>query len=278
MTHIVKDKRSIIMFNKVKTLHNYKLLSLDGEIGSVKDFYFDDKNWTIRHLIADTGNWLTGRQVLISPYALKTVNKNERHIAVNLTKKQIEESPSLDADKPVSQQFEMSYYEYYGWPIYWCGSYMWGDFPSITHNPKDWKMSDEAKKRWDLNLRSTHEVSGYNVKAKDGEIGHIEDFIIDDETWAIRYLIIDTQNWWPGKKVLLSPKWINRVSWGESKAFIDLPRETIKQAPEYTNGALLSREYEKQLHHHYNRQGYWVDETAINEHPLGAGMESPRKG
>lgn len=260
MTYIIKDKRGTTMLIKTKALAGYKLHCLDGEIGKVDEFYFDDKHWTIRYLVANTGNWLTGRQVLISPYALKAVDKGGQTIAVNLTKKQIEESPSLDTDKPVSQQFEMSYYGYYGWPAYWGGTFMWGNYPSIMRDPEQWKNTPQEHKTWDLNLRSTHEVRGYHIQAKDGEIGHIEDFIIDDETWAIRYLIIDTQNWWPGKKVLLSPKWINRVSWGESKAFIDLPRDTIKQSPEYTDGALLSRDYETELHHHYKRQGYWAEE------------------
>jgi uncharacterized protein YrrD len=246
------------MLIKNKTLAGYKLNCLDGEIGNVEEFYFDDKHWTVRYLVADTGNWLTGRQVLISPYALKAVNKEQQHISVALTKKQIEESPSLDSDKPVSRQFEMSYYGYYGWPTYWAGSYMWGNYPSMMRDPEQSKKTVEEKKTWDLNLRSTHEVTGYHIQAKDGEIGHIEDFIIDDETWAIRYLIIATQNWWPGKRVLLSPKWIHRVSWNDSKAFIDLPRDTIKQSPEYTDGALLSRDYETELHHHYKQQEYWA--------------------
>jgi uncharacterized protein YrrD len=254
------------MLNKAKTLKGYTLNSLDGEIGKVNEFYFDDKHWTIRHLVADAGNWLTGRQVLISPYALKVVNKDEQYISVNLTKKQIEDSPSLETDKPVSQQFEHAYYDFFGWPRYWSGAYRWGDYPSIARDPEQWKTTTQEKKKWDLNLRSTHEVSGYHIQAKDGEIGHVEDFIIDDETWAIRYLVINTQNWWPGKKVLVSPQWIGRVSWGESKVFVNLSRETVKQSPEYTDWALLSRDYEIELHHHYNRQGYWAVETAVKEH------------
>jgi hypothetical protein len=253
------------MLIKTKTLTGYKLHSLDGEIGKVDEFYFDDKHWTVRYLVANTGNWLTGRQVLISPYALKAVDQDGQTIAVNLTKKQIEESPSLDTDKPVSRQFEENYYGYYGWPMYWGGSFMWGNYPSIVRDPEQWKMAAREKKTWDLNLRSTHEVTGYHIQAKDGEIGHIEDFIIDEEMWAIRYLIIDTQNWWPGKRVLLSPKWINRISWSKSKAFIDLPRETIKQSPEYIDGDRLSRDYEMELHHHYKRKGYWAEEDVGKE-------------
>jgi uncharacterized protein YrrD len=247
------------MLSKAKTLKDYKLDSLDGEIGKVKEFYFDDRHWAIRYLVADTGNWLMGRQVLISPYALVDVNKDEKHIAVNLTKRQIEGSPSLNSDKPVSRQFEEAYYGYYGWPMYWGGPNMWGYYPSIVRDREKWRVTTPGKKAWDPHLRSTHDVSGHHIQATDGEIGHVEDFIIDDETWAIRYLIIDTQNWWPGKKVLISPQWIERVSWGESKVFVNLPRETIKQSPEYTEEPLLNRDYETRLHRHYNRQGYWIE-------------------
>ena len=254
------------MFYNAKTLHNYKLKSRDGEIGSVKDFYFDDHHWAIRYLVAETGTWLNDKQVLTSPYALKAVTPEDKIIAVNFTRKQIEDSPSLDTDRPVSRQFEGAYYGYYGWPIYWSGAYMWGGYPYLNRNPQEWKEDNEHKKTWDPHLRSTHKVSGYGIHATDGEIGHIEDLIIDEETWAIRYLIIDTRNWWPGKKVLLSPKWINRVSWSKLKAFIDLARETIKLSPEYTNGALLSRDYETELHRHYKRPGYWDEEHAHVEH------------
>jgi hypothetical protein len=254
------------MLNKAKTLKGYKLDSFDGEIGTVKEFYFDDHHWTIRYLVANTGAWLMDRQVLISPYALVAVNKEEQYITVDLTKKQIEDSPSLNSDKPVSRQFENDYYGYFGWPLYWSGRYMWGAYPYIVRDREKWRESTQGGKAWDPNLRSTSTVNGYYIQAADGEIGHVEDFIVDDETWAIRYLIVDTRNWWPGKKVLISPKWIERVSWSESKVFVNLTRETIKQSPEYTEESLITRDYETGLHRHYDRQGYWVDEPAAKEH------------
>ena len=250
------------MLNKVGTLKGYKLDSLDGEIGSVKEFYFDDQHWTIRYLVADSGNWLTGRQVLISPYALGFVDREKQSVSINLTNKQIEESPSLASDQPVSRQFELSYYGYYGWPAYWDGPYMWGPYPNLVRDQEKWRGHTRGERAWDPHLRSTAAVTGYHIQALDGEIGHVEDFIVDDDTWAIRYLVVDTQNWWGGKKVLVAPQWIERVSWGESKVFIDLYREAIKQSPEYTEGSLLTREYEAILHGHYSRHGYWVDRPA----------------
>jgi hypothetical protein len=242
--------------------------SLDGEIGTVTEFYFDDQHWTIRYLVADTGNWLVGRQVLISPHSLVDANKGEQRIAVNLTKKQIEDSPSLDSDKPVSRQFEEDYYGYYGWPMYWGSPYLGGiwESPYVVRDLQYWRECIKGEKAWDPHLRSIHDVSGHYVQAADGEIGHVEDFIIDDEVWAIRYLVIDTRNWWPGKKVLISTQWIERVSWSESKVFINLIRETIKRSPEYTEEALLTRDYESGLHSHYNRQGYWITEQSATKH------------
>jgi hypothetical protein len=254
------------MLIKAKTLEGYKLDSLDGEIGKVKEFYFDDRHWIIRYLAANTGNWLTGRQVLISPYALVAVNSEEQNIAIDLTKKQIGDSPSLESHKPVSHQFEQAYYGYYGYPAYWGGLYGWGAYPYIERNRGQWKKASKGEKAWDPHLRSTVGVSGHHIQALDGEVGHVEDFIIDDETWAIRYLIVDTHNWWPGKKVLVSPQWIERVSWGERKVFVNLSRDAIKRSPEFTEESLLTRDYEIGLHGHYNRKGYWVDEVAAKEH------------
>ena len=251
------------MLSKVKTLKGYRLDALDeqdGKIGKVKEFYFDDRFWTIRYLVAETGTWLASRQVLISPYALVAIFNEEKTIDVTLTKKQIENSPSMDTDKPVSRQFEDSYYGYYDIPTYWVGPHRWGYYPYIERDHGQWKTSNPAQKTWDSHLRSTHVVGSYNIQALDGDIGHVEDFIVDDETWAIRYLIINTGTWWPGKKVLISTQWIERVSWDQSKVFIKLSREAIKQSPEYTDESLLTRDYEIGLHGHYNRKGYWVDE------------------
>jgi len=254
------------VLSKAKTLNGYKLTGFDGDIGKVRDFFFDDHYWAIRYLVADTGNWLTGRQVLISPHALVSVITGERHIAVNLTRKQIEGSPSLNSDKPVSRQFEEAYYGYYGWPVYWAGPYMWGTYPYVVRDHAKWRVSTEGDKIWDPHLRSMCAVDGHHVHASDGEIGHVADFVVDDEIWAIRYLIIDTRNWWPGKKVLVPPQWIGRVSWSESKVFVNVSREAVRQSPEYTEESLLTRDYEACLHRHYNRQGYWTDVPSLEEH------------
>jgi sporulation protein YlmC with PRC-barrel domain len=249
------------MLHKAKTLKGYKLHCLDGEIGEVKEFYFDDHYWTVRYMVADPENWLKERLVLISPYALTAVNIEGKYIKINLTKMQIEDSPSLFSDQPVSQQFEETYYGYYGWPMYWIGPYIWGKSQKIERDFEKSKESYIDENKWDPNLRSTHEVSSYHIQATDGEIGHVEDFIIDDETWEIRYLIIKTHDWWYGKKILISPRWIEHISWETWKVFVNLSRDIIKRSPEYNEETLLTREYETGLHQHYNIKGYWVDDS-----------------
>jgi len=250
------------MLIKVKALKGYSLRSLDGDIGSAREFFFDDQYWTIRYLVANTSSWLTGRSVLISPYSLTEVNQDVQEVSVLLTKKQIEDSPSIDSDEPVSRQYEGTYNGYYGYPNYWGGPYAWGSYPYLERDRSRWGPSILDDIGGDPDLRSTNEVTGYNLLATDGEIGHIDDFILDDETWTIRYLIVATRNWWPGRKVLISPKWIQNVSWEEREVAIDLSREAIKAAPEYTDESLLTRDYERFLYGYYDREGYWVDEYA----------------
>ena len=252
------------MLDTAKSLKGYRLQATDGTLGKVEEFYFDDKHWAVRYLVADTGDWLTGRQVLISPHALTAVDRQARTVSIHLTKKKIAESPSLDSDKPVSKQFEESYYVYYGWPMYWSGPFMWGAYPYLLPGPGKVREVDGRHDAWDPNLRSTRHVTGFTVVASDGEIGHVDDFVIDDETWAIRYLVVATHNWWPGKKVLISPRWIESINsdhMGTMK--IDLSREAIKSSPEYKEAALLTRGHETALHLHYKRPEYWKEEKSV---------------
>jgi hypothetical protein len=245
------------MLDKAKILKGYKLHALDGEIGSVDEFYFDDKHWTVRYLVVDTGSWLMGREVLISPYSVSSVDRNSKTISVNLTKKQIEDSPPLESHKPVSRQYEDSYYAYYGWPSYWDGPYAWGAYSYASEARDHWDRVHRNEANGDRNLRSTKDVTGHFIQASDGEIGHVEDFVVDDDSWTIRYLVVDTQNWWPGKKVLISPLWIESISWLDAKVYVLMSKEDIRKSPEYTENALLERGYENLLHKHYDREGYW---------------------
>lgn len=267
------------MLRSINNLQGRGIRATDGDIGSVDQFFFDDETWTVRYLVVDTGDWLPGRQVLISPIALGDADREAETLRVSLTKQQINDSPDIDTDKPISRQHEAEYFGYYGYPPYWYGGGLWGasgypigmampptglGYPDrvgvATGYAESGAAADAARSedQGDPNLRSTNEVIGYYIEAADGDIGHVEDFIIDDESWAIRYMVIDTVNWWSGKKVVVAPQWIKSVSWGESKVHVDLTREKIKQAPEYDPSVMVNRGYENKLYDHYERRKYFV--------------------
>jgi uncharacterized protein YrrD len=248
------------MLDMVTAMKGYKLNSADGDIGTAKQFYFDDQYWTVRYLVADTGNWLRGREVLISPYAVNAVSAAKQQMFVTLTKKQLEESPGLGSDLPVSRQYEEDYYGYFGWPTYWNGPYVWGLYPDISRDPEAWRAEKKATESWDPHLRSTNEVEGYDVEASDGHVGKISDFVIDDQSWTIRYLVVETGTWFSGKKVLVPPTWTDRISWSDKKVMVDVSRSKIEHATVFTGKEMLTREFERDLYKHYDRKGYWTDE------------------
>jgi hypothetical protein len=242
----------------ISDLKGYAIGAKDGDIGAVDDFLFDDELWTIRYLVADTAKWLPGRRVLISPIALGHVETDEKRISVSLTREQVKNSPDLDS-RDISREHEMSYYDYYGWPYYWIGGAVWGLGTVPGNLAQEKKLPAEAPLQpgEEPHLRSAKEVTGYYIEAKDGDIGHVEDFVIDDESWEIRYMIVDTKNWWPGKKVLISPEWIETVSWSDSRVYVELSRDSIQSGPEF-DPKNLNRDYETRLHKHYDRPGYWI--------------------
>ena len=224
------------MLQSIKQVCGDKIGASDGEIGQVKDFYFDDKRWVVRYMVADTGNWLTGRQVLISPHAFKSLYQGGKVLIVNLTKKQIENSPSIDLHKPVSRQYEEEYYRYYGWPDYWQGDGIWGmsGFPIVTEGSKPSSNEPRTKnyekpEHFDTHLRSAQAIIGYQIQAGEDIVGSVTDFMMDDKSWVIDQFVVNTGNRFTGKKVLLSPSQINRISYEESKVFVNLTKEAIAE-------------------------------------------------
>jgi len=226
------------MLRSIKQLYGNKLGASDGDIGHVKDFYFDDKNWAIRYLVADTGTWLPGRQVLISPYSLGRLDQAEKILRVNLTRKQVENSPSIGAHKPVSRQYEEKYYRYYGWPYYWEGSGLWGmsgfpilELPAKPLPGKTTTAIGPQPERADAHLRSAQAVNGYHLRTGDGIIGHVCDFMMDAGTWAIGQLAIKIGHRFSGKEMLILTKDVDRISYEESTVFATLTGEAAAQSP-----------------------------------------------
>jgi len=255
------------MLCKVGDLMSYVLRATDGELGSVEDFYFDDESWTIRYLVVELGKWLPGRKVLISPIAVRAADHDSKKLDVSLTKNQVENSPDIDTHKPISRQQERHIYDYYGYPYYWPAPSFAGPITFPVGLPEDRprvpetasREFTEAQKRQvsqDFHLRSVREIRTYYVHASDGDIGHVDDVVVDDQDWVLRYVIIDTKNWWPGKKVLVSTKWIKHVSWSDSAVYFDISREAIKSSPEYDPSAPLGRDYEERPHDHHKRPHY----------------------
>ena len=223
------------MLHNLKQIRGHKLAASDGTIGHVKDFYFDDKTWAIRYLVADTGSWLTGRQVLLSPYAFGPLDQDGKILKINLTKKQIENSPSIDAHRPVSRQYEENYYNYYGWPGYWQGDGLWGasDYPVFTPSPRSYDLQSYDYPKWDdIHLRSVNKVTGYDIQATDGTLGSVSGFLVDQKKWVIRELAVETGHWYSGKEILLTPGKIERISYPESKVYVTLTKSDLERTEE----------------------------------------------
>jgi uncharacterized protein YrrD len=251
------------MLRSLNSILKYKINATDGDLGKIHDVYFDDREWRVRYLVADTGRWLTGRRVLLSPVAVGSADWAARQVHVNLTKGQVEESPGIEAHEPVSRKKEKEITNYYGWPVYWGPLGVEGA-PTLAEEKaraataagEETSASADSKED-DATLRSMKEVTGYHIEAADGEIGHVEDFIADEEDWTIRYVVIDTRNWLPGKKVLIAPWMIRSVRWHETTVHLDMSRDQVQAAPEYDPSAPVNREYETRLYDYYGRPAYW---------------------
>lgn len=272
------------MLRNTKDLENCAIRATDGQIGHVKDFYFDDDAWVIRYFVVNAGSWLASRQVLISPISVHHPDWIERTLPVGLTKHQVKNSPDIDTDKPVSRQNEEQTLGHYGYPNYWGGGGMWGEgmypyamVPNYSGDGPDrldraernreqeafLRAERERHRNDDPHLRSCKAVTGYHIHATDGEIGHVAGYLVDDETWAILYLVVDTSNWWVGHKVLIAPAWISGVHWSNETVSINLSRESVKGAPVYDPSAIWSRELDRSLYQHYGRPGYWAGSAVL---------------
>jgi uncharacterized protein YrrD len=248
------------MLYNVKSLVGFTIGATDGEIGKVEEFYFDDETWTIRYLVVKTGGWLSGRKVLISPSAVNQPDWENEIFPVSLTKEQVKNSPDIDTDKPVSRQQEIELYSHYAWPYYGIagvGFYGGIGMTGMAETRAPLKESISAQnpdtQSGDPHLRSTSEVKGYQIHATDGEIGEVEDFIMDDNSWTMRFMVVDTGNWFPGKKVLISPRWIRDMKWANSAVYVDLPADAIKNSPEYDFSKPIPEVYEIDLYAYYGR-------------------------
>jgi hypothetical protein len=219
-----------------KQLCGHRLAALDGDIGHIRDFYFDDNIWVVRYAVADTGSWLGGRLVLLSPHAFGKLDPGDKTLQINLRKKQIEDSPAIGSHKPVSRQDEVEYYRHYGWPAYWAGDAMWGmgGFPVLVPEaPDESKAPRIYYHRDDKHLQSTRDVTGYPIQAVDGVIGKVSSFLVDDRSWAIRDVVVEAGHWYSGKEIRIPIGQIERISYRETKVIVTLTKAEIERTAEH---------------------------------------------
>jgi hypothetical protein len=240
------------MLRSTKEILGYTIGASDGELGGVHDVFFDDSEWVVRYLAVDTRKWLPGRKVLIAPVALGSPNWEHRVLPVGLTKEEVRNSPKIDSERPISRRQEEELYAHYQWVPYWGGG-----IAAPSPNEPQALRTIHAKKKGDPHLRSVREVLVYAVHAADGNIGEAHDFVLDDEEWAVRYLVVDTHPWLPGRQVLVSPAWIGDIKWAERSVRLDLTQQQVKDSPEYDPSAPVNRQYEKRLYDYYGRPRYW---------------------
>jgi uncharacterized protein YrrD len=294
------------MLRRAHGLIGAKIQAVDGDMGHVDDFYFDDLEWIVRYMIVRTGSWFSEKQVMLSPTVVRDVVWEEEALYVDLTQDQVKSSPDLDLAKPVTREQEIELARYYRWPAYWpagaaagigtmgapgAGIFPMGVAPTDTRGAnvpseivndisstdisnanllnQDEANTAETKAEAELNraaqaqglhheLHGVKEVTGYQLAATDGDIGHVDDFFIDEESWQINYLLVDTGGWLSGRKVLISPKWITEIRWEDSDVRVNATREQVKNSPEYNPHGTIDRRYESDLHTHYGFPPYWA--------------------
>jgi hypothetical protein len=247
----------------------------DGEVGVVKDFLFDDKTWKIRWMAVEAGDWLPGRRrVFIHPSAIAPFELSPKpslpmmsspatlRLTVKLARAQIEAGPHADEGAPVTKDMEGLLYDYYGWDPYWGGSPFGG---SPLANAEAQIVEQAAQRNGEAHippldggdhLHSVAEFKGYTVHALDGDIGHIENCLVDDANWDIRYLVIATRNWWPGKIVQLAPYAVKDIDWFGEHINMNVTRDQVRSAPAWDPLAMANEVSEADLHRHFGWPGY----------------------
>ncbi len=256
------------MMHTLNDLDDFVIHATDGHIGKVKDFYFDDRRWVIRYLVVEIGSASKSHKVLLSPAVIKHLNREDKTLTVDMSVSEINASPHIDTERTAAMQYEIDYLSYYGYAFYWGNNLQSslssldeaGDISGQTLNSdaQDIFLAIDSARRMygDRHLRSCYEIVDYHIQALDGEIGHLESILIDEDTWTVQYCIANTSNWWLGQQVLITPQAIKDISWGSTKIYVDMTRQQIKEAPLFDPSAPANRERELGVYLHYERGGY----------------------
>jgi sporulation protein YlmC with PRC-barrel domain len=260
------------MLLSAQELQGYAIHARDGDLGKVRTFYFDEEEWCIHSMVADTASWFSGKYVLLPTDVLGQPDLLEQRLSVDLTQEEVRNSPEVPKHTAASGYEGTTMRTYAGSNVYWSTDPF--VLSSVAARPASMPIPaapaavDTAPRPADMQgrggvLHSTRDIMNYYIQATDGQIGHVEDFVIDTATWHIRYMVVDTRNWWPGKKVLVSPLWIDHIDWDTTQVTVNLSRERIKSSPEYDVSVPLDRSYETRLFDHYSRPKYWSDDHSV---------------
>ena len=218
------------MLHNVSDLRGDKIAARDGEIGKLDQVYFDDEAWRVRYFVVDTGGWLSGRKVLVSPVSIDRSKSNEHAIAVGLSRDQVEHSPGIEADKPVDRQLEEAHARHYGYSLYWASPELAGTTALERSGDSARELKKAERKAERSHLRSSDEVIGYSIQALDGKVGHVEDLRLDDRNWAVSDLVVDTRDWLPGRKVLVPPSAVENIDWSTREVRLRMSRADVERS------------------------------------------------
>ncbi|HTL47849.1 MAG TPA: hypothetical protein VL688_07275 [Verrucomicrobiae bacterium] len=243
------------MFITLKSLRHFTLRAKDGAIGSIEDYYFDDREWILRHFVIETGHWLGRKQVLLSPSVFKVPDELMARLETPLTEEEIRRSPLKGDRKPASHRQEAPLGRYIEWPFWLAGLHASDEG---THPVKGRKTSEA-----DPHLCSYEEVRGYPIEALNGKMGHVDDFLVGTKTWSIRYLIVDVWTWSAAKKVLLDPRWITGIGSAESRLYVSINKEDVWDCPGYDPKKALEENIEEALH--YSRRKSWEKTSGLEK-------------
>jgi len=208
-----------------------QVISLDGEIGKVRDVCFDEASWMVRYLIVDTGGWLSGRKVPIDPRSVELIDRNLHTVWVSLSRAQIESSPRIDIGELGAREHEMQLNRHYGYGSCWTHSMPWGNGQvSPARRSAAEALEIDAPSAC---LRGARQMLDFTLITVDGHVGLIKDFFFDDETWALRYLIVQTGSWLLGRRVLVSADRVRRVDWSAESVEVNQTRKQIEYGWEF---------------------------------------------
>ncbi|MFP4281454.1 MAG: hypothetical protein ACLFR7_10735 [Opitutales bacterium] len=238
-------------------LRKRSLHAQDGEIGRCTDFLFDEESWIVRYFVVDTRKWLPGRKVVVATSSVGngSLLDEDGLIRTRLRREQIKDSPPIAEHAPVSMEVEAELSAYYGWPVYWDAGNPWGNAvtappfgpernldegaqenggaPDTSQQPKDTGQS---------RLRSAHRLQGYHLEARDGPLGHIEDFVFAPDSWLVELAVLNTRNWLPGRDLAFAPGWITEIDAIANRATVDRDRAVLERCPRIDLDEPLSAE------------------------------------